>query len=65
VKWSNRARQYKPDDLKILDGINEQKDSPFCAQKDRLVKTSVGKLEGPADESEAEGVELTGSASNK
>ena len=31
------------------------KASPFCGQKDRLVKTSVGILEAPADESDAEG----------
>jgi hypothetical protein len=38
---------------------------PFCEQKDKLVKTSVGKLEAPADESEKEDAEFRGSASNK
>jgi hypothetical protein len=39
--------------------------SPFCGQKARQVKTSVGILEAPADESDAEGAELRGSASSK
>jgi len=38
---------------------------PFCGQKARQVKTSVGILEAPADESDAEGAELWGSASSK
>lgn len=41
------------------------KDSPFCGQKARQVKTSVGILEAPADESDAEAAELRGSASSK
>ena len=41
------------------------KASPFCGQKARQVKTSVGILEAPADESDAEDAELSGSASSK
>jgi len=41
------------------------KASPFCGQKAKQVKTSVGILEAPADESDAEGAELRGSASSK
>ena len=41
-----------------------RKASPFCGQKARVVKTSVGILEAPADESDA-GAELRGSASSK
>jgi hypothetical protein len=59
--------KYRSHDLQLARQQKHyrHKASPFCGQKVRFVKTSVGILEAPADESDAEGAELRGSASSK